>query len=1084
MRFGMLGPLEVWGTDGSPVRVPELKVRALLTALLVREGRPATPDALIDDLWGERLPANPARVLRAKLSQLRGVLEQAEPGGRERVVHSTAGYRLEVGADDVDAARFRSLVERSHRAHDPRAKAVSLAEALALWRGPVLADFADEPFTRTVAVRLEEERLAVLEEQAVIRLELGEHHLLAEELGELVGRHPLRERLSAVYMRALYRAGRQAEAFEAFERLRNRLVEELGVDPGPGTVALWQQILRQDPELEPGPVAPTALRPRTNVPAQVSDIIGRECEVEQVRALVAEGRLVTLTGPGGVAKTRLALELASGVEEEYPDGVWLVELGSLPPECRADDAPDVPWPEGMDPGVARVAEAVVAVAGVGDLSQGFSASRTLLVLDNCEHIVEPVAELAQELLRSAPQLRLLVTSREPLGISGERVYEVSPLRTPGETGAVEGTADQPGDFSAVRLFAARAAATAPRFTLDDQTFPYVASICQRLDGLPLALELAANRVRALGVRELAARLDDRFGLLAVSNRGAPRRQQTLRAMIEWSWDLLTGPERMVLRRLVAHAEGCTLEGAEVVAGGEGMAPGAVLDHLVRLVERSLVVVVDDNEEVRYRLLETIGTYAAERLEESGEVGAVHERHMHHYLELAERADPLLRGRDQRRWLRRLDSENANMRAAADTAVGFGDADTSLRLALALVWHRYLRGRLEEAYRSLIRALALPGGTATLRARAAAWRAGLALKVEEPEDPVAVVKQALDGFDGVDGRVDERERALAEWFLSTILLDFGELAVSEDLVGRALTVFRAQGDRWGIAAALSLRAWLAQAQGRLTQFEADGMRALELFREIGDRWGQLQAMPVLGSRAEIAGDYTEAARMHREGLRIAEELGLWSEVSYRLSELGRNALLRGDYQQAEDFHERGRRLAAEQGDLFGQRHAEFGLGLGARREGRLDVAETHFVGWLERLRGLQAPAAEALVLAELGFVAELRGDAEQALRNHTGGLAVARTTGSPRKIALALEGLAGAWMLAGESAHAAYLLGVAVAARASVEAPLPDAERGDVERATGAARAALGQAGFTAEFERGLEADLDEVVRWEVERTAG
>ncbi|MDT0329525.1 BTAD domain-containing putative transcriptional regulator [Nocardiopsis lambiniae] len=1069
MRFGILGPLEVWG-DGEPVRVPEAKVRVLLAALLLDEGRPVTADTLIDDLWGEHLPAHPTRVLRAKLSQLRGVLDKAEPGARDRVLRTPGGYRLRVEPDEVDSTRFRALVERARGTDDRRAAAVALNDGLALWRGDALAGLTDTPRIARAALRLDEERLSAFEELALARLDLGEHHLWVEELGELVDLHPLRERLCAAYMRALYRSGRQAEALGVFDRLRHRLKEELGASPGPETAELHARILRQDTTLDPADPGPlrAVLRPRTNLPAPVDDTIGREADVERIRALMERARLITLTGAGGVGKTRLSLEVAAGLDDRHPDGLWFVELGTVPPE------------QGEDPGAAaRVAEAVVAVTGARDLVQALSATRTLLILDNCEHVVESVAALARELLRAAPHLRLLVTSREPLGIDGEHLYEVRPLGFPGPADPADARS-----YPAVRLFASRASAGAPGFTLGEDTASTVASICRRLDGLPLALELAANRVRALGVRRLADGLDDRFRLLAVGSRGAPGRQRTLRAVIDWSWELLGEPERTVLRRLSVHAEGCTPEGAEAVVGGDGIDPDEVVEILARLVERSLAIAVEGPDGIRYRLLETIAAYAREHLEAAGEADTVRLRHLRHLASLAATADPLLRDRRQHLWLRRLDEENADLRAAEDTAARAGDADTSLRLALDLVWYRYLRGRPGEAHRSLSRALDLPGGTPALRAVAGAWRVGMALMVNEPEDPVALVRAAL--ADRAD-QVPEREWARVEWFLGTALLDFGELQVSGDLVERSLAVFRREDDRWGTAAALCTRAWLLKARGRMAGFEADGRLSLELFGEIGDRWGRLQAMPALGSRAEIDGDYPEAARLHREGLRLAEDLGLWSEVSYRLSELGRNALLRGEHRQAEDFHERARRLAVEQGDRFGERFAEFGLGLGARREGRLDRAERYLSGWLDRVRGINAPAAGATVLAELGFVAEQRGDADTALRLHDEGLTAAFTTGSPRKIALALEGLAGAWALAGLPLRAARLLGAASAARASVHTPLPPAERWDIERVRVASVTALGEEAFARGWERGAREPLEETVerarRWYALRPA-
>ena len=330
MFFGVLGPVAVWTADGEPVAVPGLKVRALLAVLLVHEGRPVPAARLIDALWGEHLPGDPAGTLSGKVTQLRRALERAEPGGRRLVASPPPGYRLRIDADAVDAHRFRTLTARARETGDPRARAGLLSDALALWRGPAFADFADEPFALTAAARLTEERLAALEDHAEARLALGEHTELVAELAELLAAHPLRERLRAAHMRALYRSGRPSEALDSFEELRVRLADELGLDPGPDLVALHRAVLARDPALAT-PAPPPAVRPRTNLPAALSELIGRDEAVAAIRGRLAADRLVTLTGPGGVGKTRLALETAGGLINDFPDGVWLAELGGLEP---------------------------------------------------------------------------------------------------------------------------------------------------------------------------------------------------------------------------------------------------------------------------------------------------------------------------------------------------------------------------------------------------------------------------------------------------------------------------------------------------------------------------------------------------------------------------------------------------------------------------------------------------------------------------------------------------------------------------------------------------------------------------------
>lgn len=1075
MRFGVLGPLAVWTTGGDPVAVPGLKVRALLADLLVHGGRPVPADRLTDDLWGDEPPGNPAGALSAKVSQLRRALEDAEPGGRELVESPPPGYLLRVDADAVDARRFQSLAARARRTDDLRTKAALLADALALWRGPALADFGDEPFARAAIARLEEQRLTAAEEQAEVRLGLGEHAVLAGELGDLLAVHPLRERLRAAHMRALYRAGRQSEALASYEDLRVHLAEDLGLDPGSDLAALRQAILTRDPALDlpPDRHAPSAPS-RSNLPTPLTDLIGREDAVADVRARLETDRLVTLTGPGGVGKTRLAVETGRQLVDTFTDGVRLVELAGFDQVGAAMDAlTDVVMTdlEIRDTGAEPVAL-------IDRLAGALRPRQTLLVLDNCEHVIERVADLVELLLRAAPGLRILATSREPLALVGEVIWDVPPLEVPDRTAAADPAVLE--QSSAVRLFVARAAAAAQGFTLTADTARAVAVLCQRLDGIPLALELAATRVRALGVHGLVARLDDRFRLLATGHRGAPPRQQTLTAMIDWSWELLTEAERMVLRRLAVHADGCTVEAAESVCTGRDRddVPAAdVVGLLARLVDRSLVVMADRGSDgPRYRLLESVAAYCLERMHEVGEYEQVRQRHHRYYTELAERAEPHLYGPDQRWWLQRLDAEAANLRGALDGAVADGHADRGLRLANATAWYGFLRGRMTEARRALEAAMDIPGAASpAVRARGVTWHTGISLLQGDRADWPARRRAALRPYEDLD---EPGTRARAEWFLAYVGIDVGALAEDVDLLNRALATFRTRGDRWGVAAALVTRAKHAHIRADLAALERDGEQSAKLFGELGDRWGQLQATAWLGGLAEMAGDYGRAGRLHRDGLCMAEELGLWPEVAARLAWLGWIALQVGDYAQARDYCERALRLATEQNYRPGEIFAEIGLGFGARKEGRLDVAATHLRNLVDGVPQQEGPEPApplhlSMVLIELGFVAEQRGDAATARASHLDGFAVAHKLDGLRDMALALEGLAGALMLAGRHADAAQLLGAAAAARESAALPLAPSERGDVDRIRAGARAALGEDAFAAEFARGGALTPDE-----------
>ncbi|NDU75954.1 AfsR/SARP family transcriptional regulator [Actinomadura sp. DSM 109109] len=1053
MRFGLLGPLAVWTDGGGPVRVPGLKVRALLADLLVHEGRPVPADRLVDDLWGDAPPGNPMGALSAKVSQLRRVLEDAEPGARALVESRPAGYLLAAAPDRVDARAFEALVERARRAAEPEERAALLAEALGRWRGPALADFRDEEFTRAAVARLEELRLTALEEHAEVRLALGEHGALAGELGGAVEEHPLRERLRAAHMRALYRAGRQKEALDGYERYRVLLADELGLDPGSELAGLQRAILRQDPALD-APGAPPP-RPRSNLPVPPTELIGRDGAVREVRARIGTDRLVTLTGPGGVGKTRLAIETAAGLADAFGDGVWMAELAGL----ERSTVPDL-------------AEAVTAILDIRDapgapgaaldrLAAALGARRLLLVLDNCEHVVEQAAELAGRLLREVPGVRVLATSREPLGLPGEVVWAVPPLDVPGR-------GDDPAASSAVRLFAARARAASRGFRLDADTAGPAGELCRRLDGIPLALELAATRVRALGVEGLLERIDDRFRLLSSGHRGAPARQRTLTAVIDWSWDLLSGPERAVLRRLSVHADGCTAGAAEAVCAGGDVPEAEVLDVLVRLVDRSLVVMTErPGEGPRYRLLESVAAYAAERLAEAGETRRARAAHSGHYLEFAERAAARLTGPEQARWLASLDAESANMRTALDAA---GSADAALRLVSALAWYWFLRGRLTEALRSLEAALARDGGAPHLRARALVWQAGLAVFRGLPGDWKARRDEALALADATG---DDRLKAWARWFLTFARADLDDTAAGAAVLEEALAGFRASGDRWGEAAALVQRAMHAHARGEPAALERDAARAAALFGEVGDRWGRLQAMEWLGGLAELTGDYARAERLHHDAQRMAEDLRMWPDVAMQMAWRGWTAYMRRDHASARRLFGRAHRVAAEQGFAQATVFAELGLGLAAEREGRLEDAE-------DRMRPLLAAAPPEefpplylpLVQSGLGRVAEARGDAATAVRYQRDALAVAIRLAAPRDLAGALEGLACALSLTGRHRDAAEALGKAAAVREAAGVPAAPVEQDDADRAT----ARIGDAAGPDAFAAGAALDPEEILR--------
>ncbi|WP_232665667.1 BTAD domain-containing putative transcriptional regulator [Pseudonocardia sp. TRM90224] len=1003
MHFGVLGPLAVTTDAGEAVTVPGAKVRVLLAALLANRNQVVSAARLIENVWGDDPPADPNAALQVRVSQLRKALNDAEPGARELVESRQPGYVLRT--DAVDADRFAQLAASGD--------ADRLAAALRLWRGAAYADVADEEFVRAEVQRLTGQRLAVHERLAQARLARGEHDLVAADLAALVAEHPLHEGLRAVHIKALYAAGRQSDALDSYSDLRARLADELGVDPGPDLVALYQQVLAQSPVLAPQPAA-TSLR--ATLPPPLDELVGRAEALAELRRLLSGRRLVTLVGPGGVGKTRLAVEAA----REHGNA-HLVELAALP---------------AGDTGIAERVLATLDVheeAGTSDTAEqrllaALGRRALLLVVDNCEHVVDQVAALVSRLLRAAPEVSVLATSREPLGLAGELVWEVQPLAVPQDApdqgAALEAVLGSP----AARLFAARASAQQRTFRLDERTAPAVARICRRLDGIPLALELAATRVRALGVVGVVERLDDRFALLTSRQRDVPERQRTLTAVIAWSWDLLDPTERAVLARLSVFSDGCTLDAADAVSGADP-------DLLTRLVERSLVVMDDSGAEPRYRLLESVAAFCHERLDDAE---AVRARHAAFFTELAERADPHLRGPDQREWLERLDAEAGNLRAALA-----GGSSHRGRLATALTWYWYLRGRFTEARRALA-----DGGDP-------GWLAGFTLLQGVPPGDAAIPAE-------LHGRV--------AWFVGIALLDRNDLGGASRLLDVAMADAAAEGDTWTEAAALSTRAMLSHAASDLVALERDATRSDALFTKIGDRWGRLQANNWLGGLVEVRGEYDRAVALHTEGLRWAEELALWPEVCTKLSWLAWLAVQTADYQQARELGERAYAMAVESNSPNAMAFAELSIAFAARREGKTDLAISHLEHLVEMGRADEQPALFLpMVLTELGHAVLQNGDTETALALHieafeaAEGFETPEGMGAPRDAVSALEAAAS---VVPDPATAARMLGAAAAARSTAMFVADNAEQDDVLGTTARLVATMGEEAFQAAFRSG------------------
>ncbi|NUW45143.1 BTAD domain-containing putative transcriptional regulator [Nonomuraea rhodomycinica] len=920
MRFGILGQTRAWHDDATEVSLGGPARRALLALLLVRPGEAVAAERLADEI--DPNGGTSAHALHSQVSRLRSAL-----GDGAAIERTATGYRIVVrDDDDVDACRFERLAAEGRsalREGDPGRAVTLLREALELWRGPALADLAESPTARAAAARLEERRLGATEDRIEGELRLGGHRSVVPELRELVGRHPLRERLAALLMRALFAGDGRAAALEVFEETRRRLAEELGADPSAELAELHREALSAPP-----PATPAA------PPAQLTSFVGRAAEVSEVAGLLRVARLVTLIGPGGVGKTRLSVEVAAVAD----DTVCFVELAAL------RDGADLPRAVLGALGL-RENGLVVAADGQGPVERLVSALSDrvlLLVLDNCEHVVEEAAALAARLLATCPRLRVLATSREPLGVIGENLRQVRGLD---------------GD-AAVRLFTDRAMAVRRGFTADPQV---VRRICAALDDLPLAIELAAARLRTLDVEELAGRLDDRLGVGARGSRTADERHRTLRSVVAWSWELLSEPERRAARRFAVFAGGATAESALRACGADG-------ETLESLADKSLVEVVGG----RFRMLATIRAYAAERLAEAGEDEAVRRAHARRLLDLMRTADPHLRRAGQLEWLPRLAAEHADLLAALRWSVEAGETRTALDLLASASTYLWLTGT-----------------SAAVAPQAVALLAAMAAPAEEvPGEEYATC--VLLAASGVDGRpVWRRHRAAAEKALAaawpgdragrhpaTLLLWMMRSAVETDPGGAYALVWSQRDcpDPWARAAARYVHGFGLLGEGDTAGAEQAFRAAAEAFRAFGDRWGTALALDSVAGLARAAGDRAKAVALTDEALALTEELGALEDSADLLVNRG-DHLAGDDLAAARADYERAARLAHRAGGSTYLAAALRGLGDVALAEHDLAEAERLYQEALERLdpHWIKSVGHRVRALAGLGQVAEARGD---------------------------------------------------------------------------------------------------------------
>ncbi|GAB3239395.1 BTAD domain-containing putative transcriptional regulator [Glycomyces halotolerans] len=1017
--------------------VPGARLRGLLTALALTPGHVVTKSVLVDWIWGDLPPSDATNALQRLVSRLRKALPEASVEGRR------GGYRLAVEPDAVDAVRFERLVDRARGAEDPE-RVRLLREALALWRGAAMQDvgLSSSAAFDAAVTRLEGLHLTAVEDRFEAEVSVGNGAELVAELTDMVARYPLRERLVAALMRALVSAGRDTEALRVYRRMSETLADELGADPSPELSELHVALLR-------GEVGGREAPPRTNLRAELTSFVGRDADVAALRELIAEHRLTTLIGPGGAGKTRLATETARTLLGDLPDGVWLVELAAI----GADG--DVVQPALASLGLrdALLGEAP-DMEPTDRLIAALREREALLILDNCEHVIESAAAFAHRVLGECRRLRILATSREPLGITGEALWRVMPLALP------EGDVESGGIASApaVRLLRDRASAVRMDLVVDAPTLSTMARVCRALDGMPLAIELAAARLRTMSIEQFADRLDDRFRLLTGGSRTALPRHRTLRAMVDWSWELLTDAERTVLRRLSVFAGGASLEAAERVCVGDAVEPEQVLELLTALTEKSLLVAEDDIAP-RYRMLGTIKEYAAQRLEEVGESDLARRAHLAYYTELAETAEPRLRHAEQLRWLAVLNAERHNLISAMRGAIAAGEAREAMRLAAGTGWYWWLSGHRAEGIELIIAATEIPG---------------------EVSDEIRAMVYAIISMFATSGRADEHQAA--EWIHKAF--SFAERSGSADpllaLVVPLERIVREPGsflpaweplldneDPWVRALARlhlgKTRVVLGHA-GR----DADAYleRALAEFRAIGERYGISFALTELADRIATRGEFEAACEYYEQAIAVVSEVGAVEDVIRMLSGQARLYWLVGDEDACAAAIAEAERLAERVTwrDALAElalAKAELARWGGDAEEARrqLDAATT--------MLGDKAVNLSSVTDHLLGYLAD---DLDEARERHGAACRAAAASGYAPMLAQAIVGVADLALRQGHWRQAARLLAASTGVLG-----LPDRSNPDVARIEREARSRLGDAGFAEAAREGAEASWDQLV---------
>ena len=873
MQFRILGPVEVLDDDGVSVPLGPPRQHALLAALLVHLGEPMPVERLIGLLWGEAAPPSAPTIVHGSVAGLRRALEAV--GSRGRVlVRQASGYALGVPANDVDALRFEQLVDEGRRQvrDDPEQASALLARALSSWHGPPLAG-VNAPFAAGAVHRLEELRLEAVEARAEADLALGRHTDLVSELEAIVSEHPLRERPWALLMVALYRCGRQSDALAAYQSVRRILDEQLGVLPGPELEALQHAVLQHHPSLDP----PGATPARSTLPRPLGEFVGRRREIAELAELLEVHRLVSVVGAAGVGKSRLAVEVAHSVTGRYPAGVWFVELATLTTAELVPQAVADALGVRSEPGV-RLTDTITAA---------LARRRALLILDNCEHLLPACRILARTLVTAGAELRVVATSRQSLGIGGEAILALSPLPVPEPDDPWEKAATS----EAVWLFGTRAASAQPGFRVTEANVGLVRDICTRLDGLPLAIELAAGRTATLPLRHIADRLDHQHRILDARDPAPPDRHGGLDTAVKWSYDLLNAPEQLLFERVSVFSGGFVLDDAEAVAGDPRLPAGSVAAHLSALVSSSLVQLEHISAESgRYRMLGPLRQYAQGRLADRGDATTSAKRHARHYLALIEEAEPHFYRAGSLPWIDRIRTEHENMRAALQWAFGpAGDGRLGAHMA-ALLWHPWdLAGARTEGLLWIdagLRVTSEPERRLQLLAAATLLRLGLG-------EITTACEHATEQLELARAHGHQRWQGDALTRLGMIAWTRSDLPTAALHLRQAADALRAAGDEWRKSFALAHLARVLRDARQLDEAEAAGEAALATARQVGEDTALGFALDVLASVLHRRGRTGPAGELVEQALAHYRRIGYQEGEASALQSTGRLSSDRGD-----------------------------------------------------------------------------------------------------------------------------------------------------------------------------------------------